>query len=102
MQTPKENTMNKIILSALVLAASAAVAFAADDSSLTTKAMEDQPGTMGGSTSMPTAKPDNGSLADRAMKDQPGTMGGSTSMPTAKSDGGSLSEKAMQDQPGTK
>ena len=28
---------------------------------------------MGGSTDMPTAKPDSGSLADKAMKDQPGT-----------------------------
>ena len=36
------------------------------------------------------------------MKDHPGTMGGSTAMPTAKADGGSLSEKAMKDQPGTK
>ena len=65
--------MNKIIISAIALAATASIAFAADDSSLTTKAMKDQPGTMGGSTDMPTAKSDSGSLADKAMKDQPGT-----------------------------
>jgi hypothetical protein len=94
--------MNKIIVCALALAASASLAFAAEDGNLTTKAMQDQPGTMGGSTANPTAKPDNASLADKAMKDQPGTMGGSTDMPNAKGDGGSLSDKVMKDQPGTK
>ena len=39
--------MNKIILCALALAASASLAFAAEDGSLTTKAMKDQPGTIG-------------------------------------------------------
>jgi inosine/xanthosine triphosphate pyrophosphatase family protein len=68
-----EIAMNKIIISAIALAATASIAFAADDSSLTTKAMKDQPGTMGGSTDMPTAKPDSGSLSEKAMKDQPGT-----------------------------
>jgi hypothetical protein len=94
--------MNKIIVCALALAASTSLAFAAEDGNLTTKAMKDQPGTMGGSTANPTAKPDNSSLADKAMKDQPGTMGGSTDMPSAKPDSGSLSDKAMKDQPGTK
>ena len=94
--------MNKIILGAIALAATASLAFAAEDGSLTTKAMEDQPGTMGGSTSMPNAKASDGNLTTKAMQDQPGTMGGSTSNPTAKSDGGSLTEKAMKDQPGTK
>jgi hypothetical protein len=94
--------MNKIIVCALALAASASFAVAAEDGNLTTKAMQDQPGTMGGSTANPTAKPDNSSLADKAMKDQPGTMGGSTDMPSAKPDSGSLSDKAMKDQPGTK
>ena len=37
--------MNKIILSTLALIATASMAFAAEDSSLTTKAMKDQPGT---------------------------------------------------------
>jgi hypothetical protein len=93
--------MNKFILSALALAATATFAIAAEDGNLTTKAMKDQPGTMGGSTDMPTAKSNGSSLSEKAMKDQPGTMGGNTNMPTAKSDGGSLSEKAMKDQPGT-
>jgi len=94
--------MNKIIVCALAFAASASLAFAAEDGNLTTKAMQDQPGTMGGSTANPTAKSDSSSLSDKAMKDQPGTMGGSTDMPTAKSNSGSLSDKAMMDQPGTK
>ena len=65
--------MNKIIICALALTASASLAFAAEDGNLTTKAMQDQPGTMGGSTSMPNAKGDAGSLSDKVMKDQPGT-----------------------------
>lgn len=93
--------MNKIILSAIAILASATFALAADDSSLSTKAMEDQPGTMGGTTANPTAVPDTGAATQKAMKDQPGTKGGSTDMPTAKPDSGSLSEKAMKDQPGT-
>ena len=94
--------MNKIILSTLALIATASIAFAAEDSSLTTKAMKDQPGTSGGSTVNPTAVPETGAATQKAMKDQPGTMGGSTDMPNAKPDSGSLSEKAMKDQPGTK
>jgi len=94
--------MNKIILGTLALLASASLAFAAADGTLTTKAMQDQPGTMGGSTSNPTAKSDGGSLSEKAMQDQPGTMGGSTDMPTAKPDNGSLADKAMKDQPGTR
>jgi hypothetical protein len=97
-----EIAMNKIIVGAIALAATASLAFAAEDGSLTTKAMEDQPGTMGGSTAMPNAKASDGNLTTKAMQDQPGTMGGSTSTPTAKPDSGSLSEKAMKDQPGTK
>jgi hypothetical protein len=94
--------MNKIIVCALALTASASLAFAAEDSSLTTKAMKDQPGTSGGSTANPTAVPETGAATQKAMKDQPGTMGGSTDMPNAKPDSGSLSDKAMKDQPGTK
>lgn len=93
--------MHKAIFGALVLVASATFAFAADDSSLSSKAMKDQPGTMGGSTDMPTAKSGDGNLTTKAMKDQPGTMGGSTDMPTAKSGDGNLTTKAMKDQPGT-
>ena len=59
--------MKKSILTAAVLALTASVAFAQapspkDDSSLTTKAMDDQPGTTGGSTEMPKAKPGDSSL----------------------------------------
>jgi hypothetical protein len=92
--------MNKIILCALALTASASLAFAAEDGNLTTKAMKDLPGTSGGSTTNPTAVPETGAATQKAMKDLPGTMGGSTDMPTAKPDSGSLSDKAMKDQLG--
>ena len=100
--------MKKSILVAAVLAATATVSFAQapsakDDSSLPAKAMEDQPGTTGGSTDMPKAKPDDSSLPTKAMKDQPGTTtGGGTDMPTAKPADSTLSDKAMKDAPGTK
>ena len=96
--------MKKSILTAAILAATASVAFAQapspkDDSSLSTKAKEDQPGTTGGTTDMPKAKPSDSSLSDKASKDQPGTTtGGSTDMPTAKPTDSSLSDKAMKDQ----
>ena len=87
---PKETIpMKKSILTAAIFAATASVAFAQapsskDDSSLPAKAMEDQPGTTGGSTDMPKAKPSDSSLATKAMKDQPGTTtGGGTAAPTA-------------------
>ena len=96
--------MKKSILAAVILAATASFAYAADDGSLSDKAMKDQPGTMGGSTDMPTAKPADGSATTKAMKDQPGTTGGSTNMPNAKADDAdkSLTGKAMKDAPGTK
>ena len=53
--------MNKFILTIVALAATATFAVAAEDGNLTTKAMKDQPGTMGGSTTTPTAKSDGGS-----------------------------------------
>ena len=96
--------MNKSVLTAAILAATASVAFAQapspkDDSSLSTKAMEDQPGTTGGSTNMPKAKPADSSLTTKAMKDQPGTTaGGGTDMPTAKPADSSLSDKTKKDQ----
>ena len=65
--------------------------------------MKDQPGTTGGSTDMPKAKPDDSSLGTKAMKDQPGTTTrGGTDMPTAKPSRQQLSDKAMKDAPGTK
>ena len=59
--------MNKIILSAIALAATASLAFAAEDGNLTTKAMGDQPGTMGGTTDNPTAKPEDSNTTTKAM-----------------------------------
>lgn len=96
-----------IIAAALLAVPTFAVAQAEqkDPSSLSSKAMKDQPGNNGaGSTDMPNAKPNSGSLSEKAMKDQPGnaSSSGSTDMPTAKPDSGSLSDKAMKDQPGTK
>lgn len=94
--------MHKAIFGALVLAASTSFALAADDGSISSKAMKDQPGTMGGSTASPNAPAEDSNLTTKAMKDQPGTMGGKTDMPTAKSDDGNLTTKAMKDAPGTK
>lgn len=96
--------MKKSIMTAMLLAVTATFAFAQDDGSLSDKAMKDQPGTMGGSTDMPTAKSGDGSATTKAMQDQPGTMGGSTDMPNAKADDAdkSLTGKAMKDAPGTK
>ena len=93
--------MKQSILAAAIIAATASVAFAQapdSDSSLTGKAMKDQPDTTGGSTSNPTAVADTGAATQKAMKDQPGTKGGTT----AKPDDGSATTKAMKDQPGTK
>lgn len=96
--------MKKSILTAAILAATASIAFAqapapTDDSSLPAKAMDDQPGTTGGSTDMPTAKPADSSLSDKSKKDQAagtsvpatdgasdGTSGSSAAMPPADAD----------------
>ena len=64
--------MNKPFLAAMMLALSASFAMAKEDSNVTTKAMKDHPGTMGGATSTPTAKPNSGSLSEKQMQDQPG------------------------------
>lgn len=97
--------MKKHILAALILAASSSLALAQsakpDSGSLSDKVMQDEPGTMGGTTANPTAKADEGSLSDKVMKDAPGTMGGSTKMPVSKVDKGTLTDKAMKDHPGT-
>ena len=98
--------MNKFILIAAALAASSSFAVAEDTPSknattdLQSKEMKDHPGTIGGTTDMPVAKPDSGSLSDKDMKDHPGTAAGTTADPTAKPESGSLSEKAMDDHPG--
>jgi hypothetical protein len=94
--------MKTPIIAAVVLAVSSSLALAANDQSLSGKAMRDQPGNNGaGTTATPTGKPAETSLSGKAMRDQPGNNGaGTTDMPTAKSDETSLSGKAMRDQPG--
>lgn len=94
--------MKRYILAAAVLAMTPAVTLAQaekqDPSSLSTKAMKDQPGTKAdGSTATPTAKPSSGSLSDKAMKDNPGTDGGSTGEPTAQPKTNDLPAAAKED-----
>ncbi len=99
----KDWRMNKAVLAATILALSSSFAMAVDDGSLTTKAMKDQPGTMGGTTADPTAKPESYSLAEKQMRNQPGVNSdktGTTATPNAKPDDGSLSGKEMQNAPG--
>ena len=98
--------MDKFILIAAAVAASTSLVLAEDTPSknattdLQSKEVKDHPGTKGGTTDMPVAKPDSGSLSDKEMKDHPGTAAGTTAEPTAKPESGSLSEKAMEDHPG--
>ena len=96
--------MNKVILSAIALFASTSLAFAAEDSNLTTKAMKDLPGNNGaGTTANPTAKPNSGSLSEKQMQEQPGVNSdktGTTAMPNAKPSDSSLSGQEMKQNPG--
>ena len=92
--------MIKPFLAVTLLALSTTFAFA--DNSLSAKAMKDLPGTSGGTTTTPTAKPDSGSLSEKAMQDQPGVnkdTTGKTADPTAKPADGSLADKVMKDHP---
>lgn len=94
--------MKRITLATLILAAVAPLAAFADDST-SAKEMKDHPGTMGGSTAMPTAKPDSGSLSAQQMQQQPGVASdktGTTATPNAKPDDTSLAGKEMKDAPG--
>ncbi len=94
--------MLKPFLAATLLALSTSFALA-EDNSLTGKAMSDLPGTMGGTTANPTAKPNSGSLSEQQMQNQPGVnsdTAGTTAHPNAKPTDGSLSSKEMQDAPG--
>ena len=96
--------MKKNIIAALIIVASSSLALAQgtqDPKDLAGKVMKDLPGTKGGTTDMPTAKPDD-SLAGKVMKDLPGTKGGSTDMPTAKPDSGTLSDIPKNEQDKTK
>ena len=68
----RRRMMHKAILAGAMLALSSPFAVAAEDSNATTKAMKDHPGTTGGSTATPTAKPNSGSLSEKQMQTQPG------------------------------
>lgn len=95
--------MRRLIIIGLALALSPGLALAAEDSNATTKAMGDHPGTMGGSTSNPTAKPNSGSLSEKQMQEQPGVnsdKSGTTNMPNAKPGDSSLSREEMNQNPG--
>ena len=72
----------------------------ADPGSLSGKAKEEPSAAAksGGSTAAPTAKPADSSLSDKAMKDNPGTTtGGSTGQPTAQPKSGDLPAGAKDD-----
>lgn len=89
--------MKSTILAAALLVLSGSVALA-EDGNATTKAMSDLPGTHGGSTSNPTAKPNSGSLSEAQMQHQPGVNSdktGKTSTPNAKPEDGSLAGAEM-------
>ena len=95
--------MHKAILAGAMLALTSSFAVAAEDSNVTTKAMKDHPGTTGGSTATPTAKPNSGSLSEKQMQSQPGVNSdktGTTATPNAKPGDSSISNKEMQDNPG--
>lgn len=97
--------MLKPFLAATMLVLSTSIAFADDNGSITAKAMHDHPGTMGGETANPTAKPDSGSLTEKQMQNQPGVNGDTTGMtatPNAKPDSGSLASQEMRDHPGAR
>ncbi|MBS0250009.1 MAG: hypothetical protein JSR78_02980 [Proteobacteria bacterium] len=94
--------MKTSILAALLLALSGSVALA-DDGNITTKAMKDLPGTHGGSTATPTAKPNSGSLSEAQMQRQPGVnsdKSGRTATPNAKPEDGSLAGAEMEQNAG--
>jgi hypothetical protein len=94
--------MKSTILAAALLVLSGSVALA-EDGSATTKAMKDLPGTHGGSTSNPTAKPNSGSLSEAQMQRQPGVnsdKSGKTATPNAKPDDGSLAGAEMEQNQG--
>lgn len=86
-----------LALAAFTPAVAFAQAEKTDPGSLSDKAKTDNAGTSGGSTADPNAKPADSSLSDKAMKDQPATTsGGSTAAPTAEPKSGSLSDKAKE------
>ena len=94
--------MKRMPLAMLMLVAAIPLTAHADDTSISGKAMKDHPGTMGGTTTSPNAKPDDSSLSGTEMKQQPGVSdkSGTTSMPNAKPDENSLAGKEMKDAAG--
>lgn len=95
--------MNRLVSAALAVAISISPVFAAADKGLAGKAMDDHPGTTGGDTAQPTAKPDSGSLSEKQMKDQPGVNKDTTGVtvdPNAVPAEDSLAGKAAKDAPG--
>ena len=97
--------MKTPFLAAALIAMSASLALAAGDSDVSSKVMKDLPGTKGGTTASPTAKPDSGSLSEKQMQNQPGVnsdTSGKTATPNAKPTDGSLSSKVMEDTPGAR
>ena len=98
--------MKTPFLAAMLLALSAGLAVAAsDDGSISSKAMNDHPGTAGGTTATPTAKPETSSLSYKQMQDQPGVNSdktGTTADPNAKPVDGSIDSKEMRDNPGAR
>ncbi len=96
--------MKTSFLAAALIAMSASLALA-EDSDLSSKVMKDLPGTKGGVTANPTAKPDSGSLSEKQMQNQPGVntdKTGTTATPNAKPSDGSISSKVMEDTPGAR
>ncbi len=69
---------------------------------LSGKIMNDHPGTGGGNTSNPTARPDNdgSGIQRKAMQEHPGATGGRTSAPRAKPDTNSIQGAEMERHPG--
>lgn len=95
--------MIRPILAAMALALTTSISMAAEDTSLSTKAMADHPGTKGGRTTNATAKPETSSLSQAQMNYQPGVnhdTSGKTATPNAKPDNGSIDDKEMHENPG--
>lgn len=87
--------MKKPVLAAILLALSASFT-SAEINSLAGKAMNDLPGTKGGSTAMPTAKVYSSGLADKVQMDRLHRDSGRTLAPQEKIEDSSLSSAAAR------
>ena len=86
--------MKKSILAAAIMLHSSSLSLRRRiDSSLTGKAMKVSRAPQA-EHRQSDRRPDTGAATQKAMKDQPGTKGGSTDMPTAKPEDGSATTKA--------